>query len=94
MRLIDAEALKKSFIYPTEHLTFIRGMIDAAPTLEPFRGEWIQGYITESLGEDYDETPYVRCSECNHWEWYCEIDGGKEPPNFCPNCGCDNRGEK
>ena len=47
-------------------------MIEAIPTIEPKRGEWV-----------FDEKGYFFCSECKRKpnDQYATTD-------FCPNCGC------
>lgn len=80
MRLIDADAIQ---IPSTSVDMFencrncklldedqVRELINSAPTIEPKRGEWIDG---------------IKCSKCG------QVDISR--PNFCPNCGSDNREE-
>lgn len=84
MRPIDADALKEEFgdinmdIYTDE----VKEYIDDAPTIEPKRGEWIPVKASiHPYGND------VKCSVCGHRM------GSSFGYNFCPNCGCDMRGE-
>lgn len=48
-------------------------------TVEPVRGEWIDNGIPHSI--------LSKCSACGY-------SAGAFSFNFCPNCGCDMRGEK
>lgn len=95
MRLIDADALNirkytRWFEDPADERQVER-MIREAPTIEAEpvkRGEWKQGYNHEFLGEDWDEIPYIDCSQCKHREWHYDTENTNvNPPNFCPNCG-------
>lgn len=87
-RLIDAEALERSFRdvmldeVPT-YLNVIVGMIRSMPTVdaEPVRhGRWI------AMQEDYGDVYYV-CSECNE-AWFLS-DGTPVDNNmhYCTRCG-------
>lgn len=83
MRLIDADELKTAFpggeYIRTES---VRATIDHMPTIEPERkkGKWIDN---------------TYCSECG---WVNQVEpgfiGSVKGFNFCPNCGCDMRGEQ
>ena len=86
MRLIDADSLKNSLpkCDMELHIIDIKRKIDAAPTIEPKRGKWV-----DKCARDW------RCSECGesidkvrHVDGYCYDD----LPNFCPNCGANMKG--
>lgn len=80
-RLIDANKLKSLFRQPIDYTdAYCIRMIDAAPTIKPKRGEWIDNEcFDEKYGHSYD------CGLCG----YSVI--GQQ--NFCPNCGADMRKE-
>lgn len=94
-RLIDADALKKDLdawarvinkpkYYVREEALYI---IDAMPTIEPKRGEWVR--VEETRAE-------WRCSNCN--DVIGLVDSAITPTDadiyFCPNCGADMREAK
>lgn len=66
-----------------DHLTpKFEALIDAQPTIEPKRGEW----ILSSDGNGYIGNPVYKCTVCGWWD-------EEVPYNFCPNCGADMRGK-
>ena len=98
MRMIDADALNDSMYHEAfetdselqkwDSGCWIRykmfeNHLDMAPTVDAVpvvRGEWI---------EHEDE---MECPQCGYFWNYCDND--TERFNFCPNCGCDMRGER
>lgn len=88
MRLIDADALKPSYIVTSTttnslcHLYVSIEDINSAPTIDPVKhGRWLQT----------DAWPHnVYCSECYktvaqaHWKIWQD---GSFVRNYCPNCG-------
>lgn len=62
-------------------LGYKNGYVDGAKDFQPKKGKW----ITHS---DYPDR--LICSNCNHKYDVWFIDNGT---NFCPNCGCDMRGD-
>lgn len=82
MRLIDADALQKEYMY--EHDGKRLMIIDVAPTIEPeqAKGEWIE--------DGYNNYKAV-CSECG--EPCATYVMGKPRDNFCKWCGADMRGD-
>lgn len=100
MRLIDADALKKTMwreSYPirTEYLGLDRGMcteaienvINAAPTIDPESIRPKGHYLTRRVYDsNYGEhVTLYRCSECGLSDDF--------EYRFCPYCGADMRGE-
>lgn len=85
MRLIDADPFGVIFLQGKseefiEGVNFILDKIYEAPTIEEIpHGEWI--IRRDKRGKHI----YSVCSKCN--VPYLETDF----PNFCPNCGADNR---
>lgn len=90
MRLIDADAVDAIIDAETERTTTfvehetqanIKFAIKNLPTVEPVRGEWVpeEKMYRSPLALNY------RCSQCGETS---------RKTNFCPNCGCDMRGEK
>jgi hypothetical protein len=79
-RLIDANALSEKFeklkeganLRDTLYLDGVLTVIDAAPTVEPRRGEW------ERMINPYGELEGFMC-ECGHQS--------QSATNFCSNCG-------
>ena len=104
MRLIDADALRKSIETDGDKsdmpkmwyqgIEYAINHIIHAPTIEPERkkGRW-NGY-NEDKGKDWlrnDRTPvFLVCNQCNG----TVINNGSAHWNFCPNCGADMRGEQ
>lgn len=94
MRLIDADALRKSVLdlpncYNGFSDTFdkscIIGLIDEQPTADVHpnvRGEWKVDGIEQGFAFDH-----YTCSICGYVS-------GIKSTNFCPNCGADMRGEQ
>ena len=93
MRLIDADALKKTFcaeclLYVDDRCTLpecdLHEMlhIDMMPTIEPERkkGTWVQ----------ISPAKIYECSECGQTVMTDDIDCYK----FCHGCGADMRGEQ
>ena len=92
MRLIDADALKKSFgerrldhdfCIPFDETT-ARDLIDA-PTIDPVKyGVWV------GEGDGYADGEMVydmwHCDQCNHFE---ETDDPETLPHYCPDCGAE-----
>jgi DNA-directed RNA polymerase subunit RPC12/RpoP len=104
MRVIDADALLSDIERTIEESGCVNhegeimdcvryaSEVDAVPVV---RGEWKQGYNHEFLGEDWDEIPYIDCSQCKHREWHYDTENTNvNPPNFCPNCGAKMDGGK
>ena len=92
MRLIDADALKASYIVTSTttnslcHLYVSIEDINSAPTIdavEVVRGERMPIIEANEFGEVYQVGIY--CSECGE-TLGCET-------NFCPNCGADMRAQ-
>lgn len=71
-----------------------KSAIESLPPEEPQRpkGEWIE-YIDDRNGRRY-----VKCSSCNKSTLnaveYDVLDGERHSMDYCPNCGCDCRGDK
>lgn len=88
MRLIDADELFESLIFPTEQFkaTF-KELLDDAPTVEN-KGEWIE-IVTERFPNGEKRMWHFECSACSMGEPPCPIN--KEHWDFCPNCGADMR---
>ena len=86
MRLIDADELFESLIFPTEQFkaTF-KELLDDAPTVEN-KGEWLKIY------PEHEDWNIYECSHCG--EEFNLIEGTPYDNgyNFCPNCGADMRG--
>lgn len=89
-RLIDADALKFTEYLGMDEPVISKSEIDAAPTVEPKRGEW-------KKGKDFPSCPRVKfisdayyCSVCENEAFY-DTDYGQQLFNFCPNCGADMR---
>ena len=91
MRLIDAEELKKLFPDKGEgswtYNIIAKSYIDNAPTVEERpKGGWAktcQSFINPNKFRNFC------CSNC-----FFELDEHiRVEPNFCPNCGSDNRSE-
>ena len=90
MRLIDADALKKSFMddcaCECDICTHFRpdddnhcGLINNAPTIEEKpKGKWIENDIPEDV--DVPESVLSKCSVCGYQL-------GAHSFKFCPNCG-------
>ena len=79
----------------------VQQAVDEAPTIEAVpvvRGEWIVDECDST--DDVPSYSWIcfHCSECNadydleegQYGW-CRYE--KIPYNYCPNCGCDMRGE-
>ena len=95
-RPIDADKLKqyfidkvKDFTYKTIHVDDVVACIDAMPTVEAKRGEWV------NVEDEYDAN-YWRCSNCGKdvvlLEEMNPIDDSEL--FFCPNCGADMRADR
>ncbi len=94
MRLIDADALRKSVLdlpncyngfSDTYDKSCIIGLIDEQPTADVrpnVRGNWVKLYAGN-----------YKCSECGDW-WSNDDNEMVEDFKFCPNCGADMRGEQ
>ena len=98
-RPIDADKLKqyfidkvKDFTYKTIHVDDVVAYIDAMPTVEPKRGEWVPF--------EYGDERWHKCTACGVADKYIEY---VERPNgttgklvairnFCPNCGARMKG--
>ena len=76
--------------------------LDMAPTVDAVpvvRGEWVVDECDTT--DDVPSYSWIdfHCSECNtdygleegQYGWYC---CEKIPYKYCPNCGCDMRGER
>ena len=103
MRLIDADALIKRFETKSDELMEIKEpvmsgtvlgatyMIGEAQTIDAVpvvRGRWTQTNLF-----DEEANVYV-CSVCGE-PWTLNAGTPQENNmNFCPNCGCDMRGER
>jgi hypothetical protein len=75
VKLIDANALKDridSAFTTYGECTYVKGIIDAQPTIEPKRGEWTSDDL---------KGKYI-CSACGKGTWR-----GFGVFDFCPNCG-------
>lgn len=98
MRIIDADDIvyesidssdttRYEYYYGTGILAVRKEDIDEMPTIElPERkkGKWVF--------EEYpDGYYYSECSECKH---HFIEDVYLKSYNFCPNCGCDMRGDE
>lgn len=83
MRLIDADRLKEVFERNTGY--DYHDVIDIQPTVEERpHGEWDEVFIDTIEG-----TIDCACSECGYPIIDYSVD--LKLPNFCPNCGSDNR---
>lgn len=87
MRLIDADALiqkrNHAKAYAQDMYVIGQGYVMDAPTIDAapvVRGEWIE--------HEYE----MECPQCGYFWNYCDND--TERFNYCPNCGCDMRGER
>lgn len=101
MRLIDADALRKSVLdLPNCYNGFsdaydkscIIGVIDEQPTIEERKkGKWME------FDSDNDRYDIIKCPCCKHtftvdsYHW-TDIGFVKDDLKFCPNCGADMRG--
>jgi hypothetical protein len=101
MRLIDADRLKAEIMgwcVVTDDLfgmgkyherEIVLQAIEESPTIDAVpvvRGEWIHG-CSDGAG-----TEFCYCSECSE-DALKDKGGYTEFSAFCPNCGCDMRGE-
>lgn len=88
MRLIDADALKKTIdreIFRHDTIDHVFQIIDDAPTIEPKRGRWkIEG--AETI---YGKAYLLTCSECG--ETVSVTETALPYEHFCRNCGADMR---
>lgn len=81
MRLIDADALQKEYMY--EHDGKRLMLIDVAHTIEERKtGKWLETNVFQRW----------KCSECG--EITMDAVMGEPRANYCPNCGADMRGDK
>ncbi len=90
MRLIDADAFKEWLMKNSinerelEESRQIGMWIDSFPSAESRKkGKW------ELHTDERFDIDYYKCSVCGY-EPYRKMDIS----NFCPNCGCDMRGEQ
>ena len=91
MRLIDADALQKEYMYEYEGKRLM--LIDTAPTIEERKtGKWI-----ERNPQNSDKCRLIECDKCG----FSHIVGFNVPyehwienRNFCERCGADMRGEE
>ena len=91
MRLIDADALQKEYMY--EHDGKRLMLIDVAPTIEERKtGKWI-----ERNPQNSDKCRLIECDQCG----FSHIVGFNVPyehwienRNFCERCGADMRCEE
>ena len=91
MRLIDADALRKSII--TEKLTGYNNAIvaiDLAPVIEPKHGRWIT--VSDGYGNGVATASICECSLCKDTIWVYKND--KRKWKYCPNCGARMDGEE
>ena len=106
MRLIDADALKKSICeYASEPVKVndrrwdtkcraiildVIGTIESAPTVEPKRGRWVK--MTGMMPPEYHG--HYECSECGwHMKGLRNTWTREEELTYCPNCGARMEGE-
>ena len=96
-RYIDIEAVgigkaKRELFLVPEYADGWNNAIDIfekAPTadvVEVKHGKWIQDWKLERLVDDYDETPYVKCSLCGYEVWGLDKERDTTP-NYCEDCG-------
>ena len=80
-RLIDANVIRDEVLndntYDNDTVNYYLGVIDAAPTVEPKRGEWVGKHK-------------ATCSVCGAINGLAYVGIYK---NYCPNCGADMRKE-
>jgi hypothetical protein len=103
MRLIDADALKASYVVTSTttnslcHLYVSIEDINSAPTIDAVEvayGEWIPADGVKSKGKMIGTTFVL----LRYFPYKCSVCGAEvnDMPNslyqFCPNCGADMRG--
>lgn len=100
MRLIDADALKQTWLFRGDDGKPYRDAIDEQPAIEPKRGEWIAVDSYSAFGGDEtvwiahgNPTAFHYCSNCKE-QAYADEFGKEILSDFCPNCGADLRGDK
>ena len=90
MRLIDADALEPDAEYDDGEFWAVSiSQIENAPTIKPERkkGKWVTHKEPHK-----NMCYYIKCSKCGK-EAIWTNGFSLYPPNFCPNCGADMRGE-
>lgn len=104
MRIIDADALRKSVLdlpncyngfSDTYDKACIIDLIDEQPTIEERKkGKWIDDNEKPVGWYKVDKScpvGWCKCSECG--EWLIGSDEYLVKGNFCPHCGADMRGD-
>lgn len=83
-RLIDADALKFTEYLGMDEPVTSKSEIDAAPTVEPKRGEW------KTWEEQFPDKKVPKKNRLGVFCSACQLHADNMF-NFCPNCGADMR---